>query len=265
MEFRHDDKVIIVTGAASGIGRSIAETFLANGGKVLLVDYDSALLQQTIAVLQEKYDKKAEGMVADLRQAHIVGKKIVDTAIDKFGQVDILVNNAGIYPSKYALDVEENDWNRIFDLNVKGYFFMAQAIARYLTKNHREGIIVNIASTAAKVTRPGAVPYATSKAAVAMLTQGLALEWIRKEIRVNAIAPGLVETEALLASLTTDEDKAEHKEKISFIPIARTGLAEEIAEAVLFLASDKAKYIVGQTLFVDGGYTTGRVYQSKQG
>lgn len=265
MDISYTGKKIIVTGAAAGIGRAIATAFLASGGAVLLVDFNSALLAAAVAELQAAYPGRVAGMVADLRQACQVGKEIVATAVEKLGGLDVLVNNAGIYPSKYALDIEEDDWDSVLDLNVKGYFFMAQAAARYWVAEGRKGVIVNISSGAAQNARPGAVPYTTSKAAVVMLTHGLALEWIRKGIRVNAVGPGLIETDALLASLNSEEAKAEHREKITMIPINRVGLASEIAEAVLFMASDKAEFIVGQNLFVDGGYTCGRVYKTKQG
>ena len=264
MEIMFAGKTVIVTGAAAGIGRYIAEAFLQNGANVLLVDFNKELLNKTLACFAERFTGKAKGFIADLRQAHEVGKDIVADAIDKFGGIDVLINNAGIYPSKYLLDLEENDWNRIFDLNVKGYFFMGQAAARYWVNKKQKGVIVNISSGAAQNARPGAIPYTTSKAAVVMLTKGMALEWICKGIRVNAVGPGLIETEALLASLNTEEAQKEHLEKIIMIPIARTGLPSEIADAVLFLASDKAEFIVGQNLFVDGGYTAGRVFKSKQ-
>lgn len=264
MEISFAGKTVIVTGAAAGIGRGIAEAFIQSGANVLLVDIDKKLLDETLADFAVKFAGKAEGYVADLRQAHKNGKEIVEAAVNKFGRLDILINNAGIYPSKYLLDLEENDWDKIFDLNVKGYFFMGQAAARYWVSKKQKGSIVNISSGAAQNARPGAIPYTTSKAAVVMLTKGMALEWIRKGIRVNAVGPGLIETDALLASLNTEENRNEHKEKISMIPIARTGLVSEIADAVLFMASDKAEFIVGQNLFVDGGYTAGRVFKSKK-
>lgn len=263
MEIKFCNKTVIVTGAAAGIGMAIARAFLENGAKVLLVDFNPHLLAQTLATFAASYPGRVEMMVADLRQAHIRGAEIVQTAVAKFGGLDVLVNNAGIYPSKYSLNIEEQDWDNVFDLNVKGYFFMAQAAARYWVAAGRTGNIVNISSGAAANARPGAIPYTTSKAAVVMLTHGLALEWIRKGIHVNAVGPGLIETEALMASLKTDEARAEHKEKITMIPVGRPGLPSEIAEAVLFLASDNAKFIVGQNLFVDGGYTCGRVFKSK--
>lgn len=265
MDISFDGQTVIVTGAAAGIGRGIAAAFLKNGANVLLVDFDEKMLDATVAIFSKSYGARAAGFVADLRQAHKNGKDIAGKAVSLFGGLDVLVNNAGIYPSKYTIDLEEEDWDRVFDLNVKGYFFMAQAAARYWVKNGLKGSIVNISSGAAQNARPGAIAYTTSKAAVVMLTKGLALEWIRKGIRVNAVGPGLIETEALLATLNNEEAINEHKEKISMIPIARTGLVSEIAEAVLFMASDKAEFIVGQNLFVDGGYTAGRVFKSKQG
>lgn len=264
MNISFSEKVVIVTGANEGIGKEIALQFLENGAKVFIVGGSNReKLSSTLKQFQSAFPGHVTGMAADLTQAARAGQEIVDKAVAAFGDIDILVNNAGIYPSKFLLDLDESEWDRIFDLNVKGYCFMGQACARYWVRKGRKGVIVNISSGAAQNARPGAIPYATSKAAVVMLTQGMALEWIRKGIRVNAVGPGLVEVEALLATLNTDEAKQEHQEKISMIPIARTGSPEEIAEAVLFLASDKAEFIVGQNLFVDGGYSCGRVFKSK--
>ena len=265
MDISYAGKTVIVTGASAGIGKAIAGAFLENGANVLLVGRSLNHVETTFHEFEKIYPGMSSGYVADVSQAHKIGPEIVKAAVDRFGGLDVLVNNAGIYPSKYSLDLEEEDWDRVFDLNVKGYFFMAQAAARYWVKNNRKGSIVNITSGAAQNARPGAVPYTTSKAAVVMLTHGLALEWIRKGIHVNAVGPGLIETEALLESLNTEEARNEHKEKITMIPINRTGLPGEIAQAVLFMASDKAEFIVGQNLFVDGGYTAGRVFKSKQG
>lgn len=266
MDISFKDKVVIVTGASAGIGKVITKNFLEAGAKVFLVGGRQAHLDTTLDEFKTAYGKdKVAGMVADLHQAVRLAPEIINNAVTNFGGLDILINNAGVYPSKYALELEEKDWDYIFEINVKGYFFMAQAAAKYWVEKGSKGNIVNITSGAAANVRPGAVTYATSKAAVVMLTKGLALEWIRKGIHVNAVGPGLIETEALLASLNTEEMQAEHKEKISMIPIGRTGTSQEIAEATLFLASDKAQFIVGQNLYVDGGYTCGRVFKSKQG
>lgn len=264
MDISFRNRVVIVTGATAGIGKVIAQMFLENGAKVFLIGRNEVHLDGAIKELSTHFTGCVDGMVADLHEAAVYSEKIIDNTVKAFGGVDILVNNAGVYPSKYSLDISEKDWDNVFDLNIKGYFFMAQAAAKYWVANNRQGNIVNISSGAAANARPGAVSYTTSKAAVVMLTKGLALEWIRKGIHVNAVGPGLIETEALLASLNTDEARAEHKEKITMIPIGHTGTSVDIAEAVLFLASDKAKFIVGQNLFVDGGYTCGRVFKSKQ-
>lgn len=262
MDISFSEKTVIITGAAAGIGKGIAESFLDAGANVFIADFNPQLLKAALEELNERFPKRVAGMEADLRKAAVIGKEIVAGAVKAFGAVDILVNNAGIYPSKFSVDLTEEEWDMVFDLNVKGYFFMAQAAARYWIDNARKGSIVNISSTASITARPGAIPYCSSKAAVKMMTHGLALEWIRKGIRVNAVGPGLIETEALLASLNTETAKAEHKEKITMIPIDRTGLPREIAAAVMFMASDKAEYMVGQNLLVDGGYTAGRVYKS---
>lgn len=256
------NKVVVVTGAAAGIGKSIAGAFIDVGARVLLVDYNAELLATTCAELNTE---QAVGLVADMSTAPQVQADIVQQAVRQFGGLDILVNNAGVYPSKMALDISVADWDNIFDLNVRGYFFMAQQAAKYMQAHGAGGNIINISSTAAITARPGVSHYCATKAAIKMLTQVLALEWAKYNIRVNSVAPGLIETEALLASLQTSEAQAEHKEKLSYCPLERAGLGSEIAAAVLFMADNsKAAFITGQVLFVDGGYTAGKLYKTKK-
>lgn len=259
---RFANKTVIVTGAAAGIGKAIAGEFMASGAKVLLVDYNAQLLAKTCA---EFNSDRVAGLVADMSTAPDVQQEIVQVAVEKFGSLDILVNNAGAYPSKMALDITVADWDKLFDLNVRGYFFMAQQAAKYMIEHTESGNIINISSTASVAARPGVTHYCATKAAVKMMTQGLALEWAKHKIRVNSVAPGLIETEALLASLKTTEEQDEHKEKLSYCPIERAGLGTEIAEAVMFLAdNNKAAFITGHVMFVDGGYTAGKLYSTKK-
>ncbi len=227
-----------------------------------MVDYNEKLLGDTHRELAGKFAGNVAMFTADLRQAAVAGSRIVAFANEKFGPVNVLVNNAGIYPSKLALEISETDWDMLFDLNVKGYFFMAQAAAQNMIDNDIKGSIVNISSTASITARPGVVHYCSSKAAVKMMTQVLALEWAQFGIRVNAVGPGLIETEALLDSLDTDTAKQEHREKIAMCPLNRVGLPSEIAESVVFLASSHAAFVTGQNLLADGGYTAGRVFKS---
>ncbi|HWR39936.1 MAG TPA: SDR family oxidoreductase [Patescibacteria group bacterium] len=263
MEIRFDNQTVIVTGAAAGVGKGIAAGFLDSGAKVLLVDYDKQLLANTYRELATDFAGRLAMFVANLRQAASISAEIVVYAEEKFGPVRVLVNNAGIYPSKFALEITEDDWDALYDLNVKGYFFMAQAVAKNMVDKGIRGSIVNISSTASVLARPGVAHYCSSKAAVKMMTQVLALEWAQYGIRVNAVGPGLIETEALLASLDSDVARKEHKEKIVMCPLNRVGLPSEIAASVLFLASEHAAFTTGQNLFADGGYTAGRVFKSK--
>lgn len=256
------DKSVIVTGAAAGIGKAIAQAFLDNDANVLLVDFDAALLNKTCSELD---NGKVASFVADMSTAPQVQHDIVAAALAKFGRIDVLVNNAGVYPSKMAIDIAVEDWDEIFNLNVRGYFFMAQQVAKHMMNSGISGNIINISSTASIMARPGVTHYCATKAAVKMMTQVLALEWADKNIRVNSVAPGLIETEALLASLKTAEQQAEHREKLSYCPLGRAGFGSEIANAVLFLAdNDKSAFTTGQVLFVDGGYTAGKVYNTKK-
>lgn len=256
------ERAVIVTGAARGIGKGIAEAFLEEGAKVLLVDHNRENLQETANAWKRAYgeDRLAE-QVHDIRET-AAATKVVDFAVQRFGGLDVLVNCAGIYPSRSALEITEQDWELVFDLNVKGLFFFAQAAAMQMKEQESGGRIVNISSTASEVARPGVSHYCSSKAAVKMLTQVLALEWAPYGIHVNAVGPGLVETETLLETLSTEEAKKEHLEKLSYCPLQRAALAREIADAVLFLVSAKAGYITGQNLLVDGGYSAGRVFQN---
>jgi NAD(P)-dependent dehydrogenase (short-subunit alcohol dehydrogenase family) len=259
-----EGKTAIITGAASGIGKGIAKGFVQSGSSVLLVDINADKLADTQEELAaENTEVKVCTMTADLREFSNF-QVIVDHAVGEMGSVDILVNCAGIYPSTPALLITEEEWDQLIDLNLKGYFFLCQTVAKQMIKQGDGGSIVNITSSASEVARPGVAHYCASKAGVKMLTQVLSLEWAEYGIRINALGPGLVETETLLKTLVTDEAKAEHKEKISYCPMNRIALLEEIADGVIFFASGQSSYVTGQTLLVDGGYSAGRSFQTKR-
>ena len=257
-----ENKVVIVTGAAAGIGKAIARRIASGGAKVLLVDYNEAKLNEALEGIKKDFGGSAAVFAADLTKAAQFATKIVAYAKETFGKIDILVNCAGIYPSKMALEITEEDWDMVLDLNTKGYFFMAQAVAKSMVEDGTKGQILNITSTASEIARPGVVHYCSSKAAAKMMTQVLALEWSKYGIRVNALGPGLIETDTLLATLTTEKAIKEHEEKISMCPLGRIGKPEEMAEIAAFFLSDAADFITGQTLLADGGYGAGRSYQS---
>ncbi|WP_047151755.1 SDR family NAD(P)-dependent oxidoreductase [Aneurinibacillus tyrosinisolvens] len=249
----------LITGAATGIGKGIAKALLQEGASVMLVDVNEDHLTKTAEELSG--GGKVRYMVADLRkpQAEV---DIVETVVEQMEGLDILVNCAGIYPSTPALEIELQEWNKVYDLNVRAPFFLAQASARVMVDRGIPGRIINITSTASEVARPGVAHYCSSKAALKMMTQVLALEWAPYGIRVNALGPGLVETETLLSTLVTEEAKEEHIEKVSYCPMKRAAAIDEIAQGVLFFASRQSSYVTGQTLLVDGGYSAGRVFRS---
>ncbi|WP_209123479.1 SDR family NAD(P)-dependent oxidoreductase [Alkalihalobacillus sp. BA299] len=263
MDGRLKGEVAIVTGSASGIGKGIAERFLQSGASVLLVDSNKDRLSETSEVFKQKYGQdKVTLYTADLSSIKEI-PTIIEKVVYQFGQLNVLVNCAGIYPSIPAIQITEGDWDRVLDLNLKATFFFCQEAAKQMIEQNTGGRIVNITSTASEVARPGVAHYCSSKAAVKILTQVLSLEWASYGIRVNALGPGLVETETLLETLTTEEAKAEHKEKLSYSPMNRTALLEEIAEGVMYFATNQSSFVTGQTLLVDGGYSAGRVFQSK--
>lgn len=257
-------KVAIITGSAAGIGKGIAQHLLDLGHKLILVDLNEKLLLQTANELKQKSrsSSSVQSIVGDLTDAKFC-KSIVPFAKEQFGTVDVLVNCAGIFPSKPALKIEESDWDAVYNLNLKSLFFLTQEVVNFMITNKvKDGSIVNITSTASEVARPGVSHYCSSKAAVKMLTQVLALEFAPHGIRINAVGPGLVETETLLNTLSNEEAIKEHEEKLSYSPLKRSAKVEEIASAVAFLLGEQATYITGQNLLVDGGYSAGRVYKS---
>lgn len=258
------NKVVLVTGSASGIGKGIAEHYFNNGFNLLLVDIDGHRLKANIESMYKGsiHGQKVEYLAGDLKD-HSFRKEIIRFANKEFNNINILVNCAGIFPSTPALEVSEKEWDDVFNLNVKSLFFLSRDVARLMKESDVEGCnIVNITSAASEVARPGVAHYCSSKAAVKMLTQVLSLEFAAYGIRVNAIGPGLVETETLLKSLDNQRARNEHKEKISYAPLNRTAKISEIAETVMFITSDKASYITGQNILVDGGYSAGRVFKS---
>jgi NAD(P)-dependent dehydrogenase (short-subunit alcohol dehydrogenase family) len=256
-----EGQVAIVTGGSTGIGKAIAGTLIEAGGKVIIVDRDREKGESWINQHQN-YEKDLAFLEMDLYKISDF-KQVVDFANQQFGRIDLLVNCAGIYPSQPAFSVTEEDWNRVLDLNLKVPFFLAQQVGAYMVNEHIKGSIINIASTAATMARPGVAHYCSSKAGLVMLTRVLALEWAQYGIRVNSVCPGLVETETLMTTLTTSAVRKEHEEKISKIPLMRAADPEEIAKGVLYFADNKsASFITGQTLYIDGGYTAGQTFSA---
>jgi NAD(P)-dependent dehydrogenase (short-subunit alcohol dehydrogenase family) len=239
-------KAVLVTGAARGIGLATAKRFLADGWRVALLDIDSETLNRAQAELAKGDETIA--IVCDVADAAGV-RGAVATVAKNFGRLDALVNNAGIAIFKPILDVTYEDWSRVLAVNLTGPFLCTQA-AVPLMRDSGGGAIVNITSISGLRASTLRTAYGTSKAGVAHLTQQQAVELASLGIRVNAVAPGPVNT-AMAKAVHTPEIRAAYHDAI---PLNRYGLEQEIAEAIFFLCSDRAGYITGQTIAVDGGF-----------
>ena len=239
-------KVALVTGAARGIGLAVAKRFLADGWRVALLDIEHELLRGAIAGLANPDNTLA--LTCDVSDADAVAAAM--TALSRrFGRLDALVNNAGIAVFAPLLETANQDWNRILAVNLTGPFLCTKAAAP-LMREQGGGAIVNITSISAVRASTLRSAYGTSKAGLAHLTKQLAVELASLGIRVNGVAPGPVET-AMAKAVHTAEIRADYHDAI---PLNRYGLEEELAEAVFFLCSDRASYITGQILAVDGGF-----------
>jgi NAD(P)-dependent dehydrogenase (short-subunit alcohol dehydrogenase family) len=239
-------KAALVTGAARGIGLATAKRFLADGWRVALLDIDKDTLDRTkIALAGSGACIAIHGDVAD----RALVAAALTTVAQQFGRLDALVNNAGIAIFKPILDVTYEDWSRVLAVNLTGPFLCTQAAAP-LMRDSGGGAIVNITSISGLRASTLRTAYGTSKAGLAHLTQQQAIELAPLGIRVNAVAPGPVDTTMAKAVHTSDIRAAYH----DAIPLNRYGLEEELAEAIFFLCSDRASYITGQTIAVDGGF-----------
>ncbi|WP_454621377.1 SDR family NAD(P)-dependent oxidoreductase [Bradyrhizobium cenepequi] len=239
-------KVALVTGAARGIGLATAKRFLAEGWRVALLDIERELLNEAVAGLKQADHTLA--LPCDVSDAAAVAAA-VDAVEKRFGRLDALVNNAGVAVFAPLLETSDADWSRILAVNLTGPFLCAKAAAP-LMREHGGGAIVNITSISAVRASTLRSAYGTSKAGLAHLTKQLAVELASLGIRVNAVAPGPVDT-AMAKAVHTAAIRADYHDAI---PLNRYGLEEELAEAIFFLSSDRASYITGQILAVDGGF-----------
>ena len=239
-------KVALVTGAARGIGLATARRFLIEGWQVALLDIEGELLRDAVASLA--LPDRTLALYCDVSDSAAVTAAFTATAI-RCGRLEALVNYAGVAVFGPAMDTSEIDWNRILAVNLTGPFLCTKA-AVPLMREHGGGAIVNITSISGLRASTLRVAYGTSKAALAHLTKQLAVELAQSGIRVNAVAPGPVET-AMAKAVHTPEIRADYHDAI---PLNRYGLEEELAESVFFLCSDRASYITGQLLAVDGGF-----------
>ncbi len=238
-------RVAIVTGAAQGIGRAIAETLARAGADIAVVDLDSGRSQETVGAI-EKEGRKALNLKVNVADAEET-RAMADQVIKVLGKVDILVNNAGITRDGLLLRMKEEDWNLVLQVNLNGTFNCTKAVLQPMTKQ-RYGRIVNIASIVGVMGNAGQANYAASKAAVIGFTKTVGREYASRNVTVNAVAPGFIDT-AMTHGLAADVKETLQKQ----IPLGRLGTPADVAAAVRFLTSEDAAYITGHVLHVNGG------------
>lgn len=247
MTKRLDGKIAIVTGGGRGIGRAIARAMAREGAVVVIIDRNQELGSQTAADLVAA-GGQAEFIPADVSHKEEV-EQVVARVLERYGRVDILVNNAGVHDARPFWEEPEELWDRMYRVNVLGTVFPSQAVVRHMM-TRKQGVIVNIASKAGVVGEPGHAAYSASKGAVISLTREMAIELAPYGIRVNAVCPGPVETDMLYTAIP---DEAARRELAASVPLGRLGRPEDIAETVVFLASDESAWCTGQAISVDGG------------
>jgi len=241
-------KVVLVTGAQQGIGRAMALEFAAAGADVAANWLDDHEAIQRIANEIQRLGRRTLLVKADMALIEEV-RGMVSAAEQELGPIDILVNNAAVFPRVTFLDMSESDWDRVLAVNLKGACFCAQFVAKAMVAAGRPGVIINIASGAAFRSSPRGVHYVASKGGVVSMTRAMAMELAPYRIRVNAIAPGLTDT----AQPRYGSSEAELVEMARAIPLGRMAQPKDIARAAVFLASDSASFMTGQTIHVNGG------------
>ncbi|MGD0844022.1 MAG: 3-oxoacyl-[acyl-carrier-protein] reductase [Geobacteraceae bacterium] len=239
------DKVAVVTGASRGIGRSISLALAAGGARVVAFDLD---LDETEKVAEEI---RTLGVDALAVKGNVTiaadAERMIDVAVEKFGRVDILVNNAGITRDGLLLRMKDEEWDAVLNVNLKGAFLCSRAAAKVMMKQ-RYGRIINIASVVGQMGNAGQANYCASKAGLMGLTKSNARELAKRNVTVNAVAPGFIAT-----AMTDALPEKTRQELAAQIPLERLGTAEDIANAVLFLAAERSGYITGQVIGVNGG------------
>jgi NAD(P)-dependent dehydrogenase (short-subunit alcohol dehydrogenase family) len=262
-----DGRAVLVTGGARGIGRGIAEAFARDGAAVAVMDVDEAAAAELVGGLVDA-GGRAVAAIGNVSSADDAARVVSET-VDAFGRLDILVNNAGIQPlTAYARveDMPEADWDRILGVNLKGAFLMSRAAIPAIRRTGR-GCVVNMASVQGLQSMPGVPAYAASKGGLLSLTRNMALDYAPEGIRVVAVCPGTIDSDlvrALARSEGGDEDENIRRYGAHH-PLGRIGRPEDVADAVLFLAGERASFITGEYLCVDGGFMAQGAWASSAG
>lgn len=247
MNYSLNKQVIVVTGSARGIGFAIAETFAKEQATVIIIDLNQDAVDQAAASLCEK-GYNAFGYVGNVTDSAGI-EALFAQIVQQFGQIDCLVNNAGITRDNLVLRMKEEEWQMVLDINLKGSFICTQKAFKHMMKT-RKGSIINISSVIGIMGNAGQANYAASKGGLIAFTKSCAKEFAARGVRVNAVAPGFIETE--MTATLSPEVRAEYSK---VIPLQKMGSPLDVANLCLFLASDASAYISGQTIAVDGGLT----------
>ena len=247
MSYKLENKVIVITGGARGIGFAIAEAFAAQGSVLVLIDLNQEQVERSAQALVEK-GCKAFGYAGNVTDSAGI-EELFARIVEKHGAIDCLVNNAGVTRDNLLIRMKEEDWQLVLDINLKGSFICTQKAFKYMMKA-RSGCIINIASVIGIMGNAGQANYAASKGGIIAFTKSCAKEFASRGVRVNAMAPGFIETE-MTATLHADVVASYAKA----IPLQKMGTPADVARLCLFLAADDSGYLTGQTIAVDGGLT----------
>ncbi|MEO1210546.1 MAG: SDR family NAD(P)-dependent oxidoreductase [Cyanobacteria bacterium J06638_20] len=247
--FSVENKVVCISGSSRGLGKAIALGFAERGANVLISSWDSEELASTKQEFTAQ-NLSVESVVLDVRNRTDC-QQFVEKALELYGTLDVMICNAGTDIIKPAEQYEENEWDKILDINLRGYYFCAQFAAQHMLSTG-QGSIIMTSSIAGSAGIPGLVPYAASKGGINQLVRTMGVEWAQQGVRVNGVAPGYIEN--IMATVDFDPDDPYQKRVTTFTPMGRRGKVDEFLGAYLFLASEASSYITGEVLYVDGGY-----------
>lgn len=247
--FSVKDKVVCISGSSRGLGKAIAQGFAERGAQVVIASWH----REELAGAQQEL--AAQGVTVDAVLLDVRNRaecqQFVSTAIQRYGTLDVMICNAGVDIIKPAEQYEEDEWDKILDINLRGYYYCAQFAAQQMLKASR-GSIIMTSSIAGATGIPGLAPYAASKGGINQLVRTMAVEWAQRGVRVNAVAPGYIEN--VMADVDFDQNDPYQKRVLTFTPMGRRGAVDEFLGAYLFLASEASSYMTGEVLYVDGGY-----------